>query len=230
MAELEAQDVYEGKEVDTPWNIAKFLGCRPQRIYMLIKQGKIPSYKGETAQEVNINDVRRALGEQNTRRGRPKGAKTGRPGSGVSGRGARVKEQDVVSWPRVPKGGREVARVVRITGDDDEPDSSLTFLRALNRDDIPFASASLERKVGQGLITVEDPIALLQLLVDKAHFSGHAALEEKLLTAKWEWEAVIGAEDRVTEANDDESGIGTLDAVGAGMVVDADQQGEDLRG
>jgi hypothetical protein len=148
-----------------PIDLAKKLNeegffIRPQRIYGLIKNGRINTQTDgegklvideEKARLVIRSAVRGANGQAPRQTSSDSGGKKAARKTGIS-RGT------IVSWDiRKGKGERRVGQV-------DEVGEQLTYVRTTDRDRIAFITGSLDQRILRGQIAVEHPTALLELV------------------------------------------------------------------
>jgi hypothetical protein len=124
-----------------PTALAKTLGIQPQRIYGLLKQGKVKDYAAEGTAMVDEAEVRRALAATGRRAAKSGGIKGGTPG-----RKASVKKGDFVAW----QGSKNKMTIGQVR----DTDEILTNLNIQKGDVYPWKTESLLSKVESGQLAI----------------------------------------------------------------------------
>jgi len=124
-----------------PTVLAKTLNIQPQRIYGLLKQGKIKDYAAEGTAMVDEAEVRRALASTGRR-----GAKSGGIKGGTPGRRTSVKKGDFVAW----QGSKNKITIGQVR----DTDEVLTNLNIQRGDVYPWKTESLLSKVESGQLAI----------------------------------------------------------------------------
>jgi hypothetical protein len=140
-----------------PVDLARELGVPPQKVYNLIKHGKVKSHAGGTSVLVDPAEVKAALAAVKPQAERS-AAKVEREASGIkpdpSAAKSPLKKGDVVSWGK--KGGKTI---VQVTGTDEY----FAYMKDLAQRDLEFRNTSLEKLLKDGTMQLESPIALIQM-------------------------------------------------------------------
>lgn len=166
----------------SPVALAKKLGIRPQRIYSLIKQGKIHAVKGDKSQEVYPSEVLKYLSSAPGKRGRPAKAST----AAKQRKKSSIHLSDVVSYPRKPAGGRKFAQVTKI----DPPDEEGGLVELMHLENRQYFEISAERffaNLEAGLYRVEDAAGIMDYLVEYFDLMGEGGKSAVLFGLMEEW-------------------------------------------
>jgi len=153
----------------SPMKLAEKLNVRPQAIYKLIRDGKIPFVERDGKKFVEEEEATKMV-QRHT--GSPRGRKKGDTVKKRSGGGS-YRKGSIASWPRHPKGGNRIAQVI-------ETGETIVTLRDLQGKIVNWEEESLAKRIARKEITIETPYGLLQMLHSQWTFEGRQDLLDPL--------------------------------------------------